>query len=226
MIKETRLAKIQVVDEREPWAVQHGQVVVRWAMLLTEAGREVSRLEDYATMLTPDTDHANWAPSDAVFTDIGFIPPTAAMKERVVQTCLADHTPLVKARWQVNSTREMVHKAATQNLPVELVEVELEAAKRTLALLEGPLDMSLHQETRFNLAEILPSGAVQVRLRKCICENGEVITPPQYHRFVLEPGRNHAATFAAVNNHLAKMDTSLPPINRVDGERILRLCIR
>lgn len=224
--KEPRLGKIQILDEREPWAAQHGQTIVRWSMLLMENGRQVGQLEDYATMLTPDTDHTAWAPSDSVFTSIGFTPPTAEPKARVSALCVADHTPGVRARWKVTRSRQELWRLkdaqAQQALLIE-AQAQFETAQAELAALEGPLDLTLHQETRFNLAEILSDGQIQVRLRKCICENGAVISPPQYHRIVLQPGGNHGGTLAMINPARAR-DEGAPALSQRDIDRIVRIC--
>ena len=208
--REVQLAKIQIVDEREPWAAQHGQTIVRWAMLLMENGRQVGQMEDMATHILPESNLGpayDWA--DATFAATGFGPSPIPARDRIRALCAAERIPLMLARWKVNKAR--------------FTQVDLAIAQAELSAIEGPPDLSLHQETRFNLAEVLPDGQVQVRLRKCICENGVVISPPQYHRFVLHPGGNHTATMAVINSARTR-EEGAPAVPQGDIDRILRIC--
>ena len=211
--KEVQLNRIQIVDEREPWAAQHGQVVVRWSLLLIKDGLPVlyvAQMEDMETRIYPESDLGpdyDWG--DAAFATLGFGPGPVGVRSRVQALCTAERTPLMLARWKVNNAIR--------------TQAGLAVAKEELAALEGPSDLSLHQETRFNLAEVLADGQVQIRLRKCICESGVVISPPQYHRFVLAPGGNHVATMTTINTAMARHEGT-PALPQGDIDRIARIC--
>ena len=79
----------------------------------------------------------------------------------------------------------------------------------------------VNRECRFSLIDILPDSQLQVRFRKCIVEDGVIISPPEYHRVVLNPITNVPATLSAVNQHLVKMGCGA--IRTEDIDRISRI---
>ena len=224
--KEVRLSRIQILDEREPQAAQYGQTVVNLALCLVENLQVVGQLNDYPVRLNPDADASKvFADVNSILGNEGFPPVPPAVLDKTQAIRLTDATILTKARWNVTSAVEVRRRLLAREPSGDLLilaDQQLAAARTAVALLEAPSPAGIYKETRFNLVDIRPSGVILVRLRKCYCSGGEVIRPPQYHRFVLTPGKNHAATFAVVNANLAQ-GLGFPTMTTLDMERILRL---
>ena len=195
--KEVSLAKVHILDEREPDAVRLGlnmQVQLRLTFV-NDVGAIVGELNDYPVRHHPDiTRESCFAEATRIIGEQGFPAVPQSIYDRMRPLCEADHPNLLTtARWKLVST-----KAAIEHLlraqPSDAVRTALEAAYRQLALAKQAVaDLGdvpvpgLVQESRMSLLTVLQDGQIQVRIRKCICQDGELISPPQYHRTVLAP---------------------------------------
>ena len=64
--------------------------------------------------------------------------------------------------------------------------------------------LSLRQEIRFSLVDVLDDGQMEVRISRVIIEEGKVISPANYHRLVLDPMHSPNDTLTMVSNIMAQ----------------------
>lgn len=235
IIKETSLAKIQLLDEREPDAARLGLTMqVRLALVLTENGIKVGELQDYPMRVNPDLLLVDCCREVATQLAVGGFPAVPrAIQDRLEALKRVYEAPLGKAQWRVTSTREIIRRLRAQASTAEIInaitlaQTQLTQAETALALLRAPCPAETHKETRLSLMTVLPDGSIELRLRKCVCEGGRLVSLPQYHRVVLHPGLNHTATLAMINGQLPKLNDefgSCPPLPQLDIDRIAAVC--
>lgn len=226
--KQTTLARIQVLDEREPDAARLLQTKqIRLALQLMDGIVKVGELNEYPVCFCPDDDlNQCCLDADAILTEQGFPGVPADARDRTTNIIAADHTPLVKARWRVTSTKEILRRLRANGGNREIeeqAERQLTTALQQVSDLGGVPQRGLFQETRFSLMSVRPDGQLEVRLRKCVLEDGELISPPQYHRTVLAPTGKAMTQMDMVNEHLPKLQEPYPPLAQSDMDRIERI---
>lgn len=230
--KEAHFGRIQILDEQEPDAGRLGlNMRVALGIYLVENGVKIGQLEDYPMCLNPDSDlTAVCAEVNGILEGAGCFPIPDDVVSRVSNLRSAATTELTQARWKVTSSREVLRRLQVHSDADDLLQIALAQFATTqaeLVVLEDATPVGIYKETRLSLMTILTNGTVEIRLRKCVCEDGELISPTKYHRFVLHPGSNRAATIAVVNTHLPTLNDDFgpsPPMSQADMDRIEQIC--
>lgn len=233
--KETSLAKIHILDEREPDCARLNLTIqVRLALNLMENGVKVGELQDYPVQMNPDTalvDAFRDASTQLATASFPAVPQDIQTRASALQQ--RHETPLGLAQWRVTSSQEIVRRlqerAQHENIAaiLALAETQLVTARTALSALRPAGQPAIHKETRLSLMTVLSDGTVEVRLRLCVCEGELVVSPAQYHRVVLPPGSDRINVIAAVNNNLTKLDDHfgpMPMLPQQDIDRVEAIC--
>jgi len=178
--KIAQFGRIQILDEREPDAGKYGFTIQACANVdLTEGGVKVGKLDEHRCRITPESDLPTvFGDLDALLQESGVSETPLNLKERASAVHAAVSTPLVVARYRLTRAKTLKEPQAIQ------------VAQDAVDSLTTPEPASLHKETRLSLMTILPDGSIQIRLRLCICENGEICSKPKYWGVVLHPNSN------------------------------------
>ena len=233
--KVSEFGRIQILDEREPDCGCHNlNMLLTLDVKLMDDGEQTSELLPCRISINPQSDLATtYTETNKLLQGINCSDIPNSMEQRVSGIRDVDNTTLVQTRFRVSAGKEAVRQFTKKVQRDPELQESLENAQTTLVSaqsdlndLESPCPTETHLETRMSLITVLPDGRLSVRLRKCVCEAGEIVSPAQYHRFVLEPGKDRSAQMGVVDKHLPTLDDrfgGFPELPQSAMDRIERI---
>ena len=232
--KKVSFGKMYIADEREPGVgIRNSNMQQQLNIDLVDDDKLAGELGYRSLWLNPESDVSVVChDTDALLSEIGCCHVPSELQARVAAIHAVDPTPLTLARYRVTRNKEIVRQLGLQTgKEAELAVAQglVDVAKAEVADLETPCSSTPHKETRVNRIDVSLDGRISVRLRLCVCESGEIISPKKYHRVDLEPlGNSYMLDMLAmVGRALERGDTdgqgSYPSLILEGVERLERI---